>query len=150
MRSTTKIRHYPEPWPLMDYKSYQDTHTQFINRNTGVPMESRARSQSNLVVRHVSSFPRVKRFSNTIIPMFWAEYNQVGLPWYIKSLMYISVNILPVTQTYFSFIFTALSCLLVVRLVFLIVQRIRTSSGPLHSYSSLDLIPHTDSPASKC
>lgn len=37
-------------------------------------MESRARSQSNLVIRQVSNFPRVKRFSNTIIPMFWAEY----------------------------------------------------------------------------
>lgn len=37
-------------------------------------MESRARSQSNLVIRQVNSFPRVNRFNDTIIPMFWAEY----------------------------------------------------------------------------
>lgn len=37
-------------------------------------MESRARSQSNLVVRQITGFPRIERFSNMIIPMFWAEY----------------------------------------------------------------------------
>lgn len=47
-------------------------------------MESRARSQSNLVVRQVSYFPRVKRFSNLIIPMFWAEY----VSWIISSLQH--------------------------------------------------------------
>ncbi|XP_054281067.1 scavenger receptor class B member 1-like [Macrosteles quadrilineatus] len=117
-----------------------------VEPNTGVPMESRARSQSNLVVRQVSSFPRVKRFSNTFIPMFWAEYNQVGLPWYIASLMYFTVNILPVTQTYFSCLFTVLGAILIVRVLFSIIQRKRESSRPLYSYSSLDLIP----PPPKC
>lgn len=38
-------------------------------------MESRARSQSNLVVRKLTGFnEQVEKFSDTIVPMFWAEY----------------------------------------------------------------------------
>ncbi|XP_071440804.1 scavenger receptor class B member 1-like [Hetaerina americana] len=65
---------------------------------TGVPMESRARSQSNLVIRNVTGIHRIGKFNGLIVPMFWAEYNQVGLPWYISSLMYFVVVILPSLQ----------------------------------------------------
>lgn len=38
-------------------------------------MESRARSQSNLVIRNLNGFSnQFHKFSNTIVPMFWAEY----------------------------------------------------------------------------
>lgn len=38
-------------------------------------MESRARSQSNLVIRNLNGFNnKFYKFSNTIVPMFWAEY----------------------------------------------------------------------------
>lgn len=37
-------------------------------------MESRARSQSNLVMRPVSGIKRIEKFSDMYIPIFWAEY----------------------------------------------------------------------------
>lgn len=113
-------------------------------------MESRARSQSNLVIRPLSGFPRIKKFSNTIIPMFWAEYNQVGLPWYIAGLMYFTVVILPATQMYLSSIFlilwTSLTCLFIHKYI----QRKEHEKKPLYSYSSLDLIPSSSSTNSEC
>ncbi|KAL3270704.1 hypothetical protein HHI36_021232 [Cryptolaemus montrouzieri] len=46
---------------------------------TGIPLNSRARSQSNLVVRPLDGFKEeIERFSNTVIPMFWAEYIDVS------------------------------------------------------------------------
>jgi len=41
---------------------------------TGVPVESKARSQSNLVMHPTSGFSNIDKFSNMTIPMFWAEY----------------------------------------------------------------------------
>lgn len=38
-------------------------------------MESRARSQCNLIVKSLAGFSGdLNKFSNTIIPMFWLEY----------------------------------------------------------------------------
>ncbi|KAK4878127.1 hypothetical protein RN001_010633 [Aquatica leii] len=78
-----------------------DKHSSYvvIEPITGVPIESRARLQSNLVVKELDGFNDiVERFSNTIIPMFWAEYNQVGLPLYITALVYFTVNVVPYLQ----------------------------------------------------
>ncbi|XP_046383938.1 scavenger receptor class B member 1-like [Ischnura elegans] len=75
---------------------------------TGVPMESRARSQSNLVIRNITGINRVGPFNGLVVPMFWAEYNQVGLPWYISSLMYFVVVILPSFQKVLSVVFILL------------------------------------------
>ncbi|XP_065344696.1 scavenger receptor class B member 1-like [Cloeon dipterum] len=69
-----------------------------VEPTTGVPMESSARSQSNLVVRPLHGFSKVQAFSNMTIPMFWAEYTQVGLPWYIRWLMYLVVEIIQPSQ----------------------------------------------------
>lgn len=121
-----------------------------VEPTTGVPMESRARSQSNLVIRPLSGFPKIKKFSSTIIPMFWAEYNQVGLPWYIAGLMYFTVVILPATQMYLSSIFlilwTSLTCLFTYKYI----QIKEHEKRPLYSYSSLDLIPSSSSTNSEC
>ncbi|XP_050438444.1 scavenger receptor class B member 1-like [Adelges cooleyi] len=105
---------------------------------TGVPFESRARSQSNLVVRPVNGFTNVDKFSNMTIPMFWAEYNQVGLPWYITSLMYFTVIVLPYTQTFGSI------TMMVIGLAMVGKSILNAATGykkPLYSYSSLDLLP---------
>ncbi|EEB19358.1 scavenger receptor class B member, putative [Pediculus humanus corporis] len=93
-----------------------------IEPTTGIPMESRARSQCNLIVKSMSGYPDfLQKFSHTIIPMFWLEYvssensikkifflfifkGQVGLPWYLSSLMYAIVIVLPSTQSYVSFV----------------------------------------------
>ncbi|KAG8232897.1 hypothetical protein J437_LFUL012810 [Ladona fulva] len=89
-----------------------------VEPKTGVPMESRARSQSNLVVRNGTGIHRVGRFSGMVLPMFWAEYNQVDLPWYISSLMYFVVVILPTLQRVISFILVSLGASLLVAGVF--------------------------------
>ncbi|KAF5284244.1 hypothetical protein FQR65_LT00244 [Abscondita terminalis] len=66
---------------------------------TGIPLESRARLQSNLIVNELYGFNDVvEKFSNTVVPMFWAEYNQVGLPYYITALMFFTVNVVPYVQ----------------------------------------------------
>nr|XP_018914564.1 PREDICTED: scavenger receptor class B member 1-like [Bemisia tabaci]XP_018914565.1 PREDICTED: scavenger receptor class B member 1-like [Bemisia tabaci]XP_018914566.1 PREDICTED: scavenger receptor class B member 1-like [Bemisia tabaci]XP_018914567.1 PREDICTED: scavenger receptor class B member 1-like [Bemisia tabaci] len=122
-----------------------DKHGSFVivEPTTGVPMESRARSQSNLVVRQITGFPRIERFSNMIIPMFWAEYNQVGLPWYISGLMYFTVMILPKIQAPGSFAMALLGLILLV----VVVRReiAHRKKRTLSSYSSLDLLPSTSS-----
>lgn len=48
--------------------------TRHFKQLTGVPVESRARSQSNLVMHPISGFSDIDKFSNMTIPMFWAEY----------------------------------------------------------------------------
>ncbi|KAF2887442.1 hypothetical protein ILUMI_18731, partial [Ignelater luminosus] len=55
----------------------EEKHDSFVivEPTTGLPMESRARSQSNLVIRKLSGFNEiVDRFSDMVVPMFWAEY----------------------------------------------------------------------------
>lgn len=42
---------------------------------TGIPMEGKARSQSNLVMQNLSGFNKILgKFSHAVIPLFWAEY----------------------------------------------------------------------------
>lgn len=51
------------------------TFSKCVLQLTGIPMESRARSQSNLVIKNLNGFSnQFHKFSNTIVPMFWAEY----------------------------------------------------------------------------
>ena len=44
-----------------------------LEPNTGIPMEAKARSQSNLLVRR-SGVTMADRFAGLTIPLFWAEY----------------------------------------------------------------------------
>jgi hypothetical protein len=71
----TKHESYLIVEPVLDrpiqFGAFNDTCFQM----TGVPLESNARSQSNLVVRKLTGFNElVTQFSDTIIPMFWLEY----------------------------------------------------------------------------
>ncbi|XP_075218703.1 scavenger receptor class B member 1-like [Lycorma delicatula] len=121
-----------------------------VEPTTGVPMESRARSQSNLVMRPVKGIKRVEKFSDMYIPIFWAEYNQVGLPWYITALMYFTVIILPVSQFYISVSFIIFGLSLCIFTFYRLTKRKKFDQKPLYSYSSLDLLPSTPSTGSEC
>ncbi|KAK3926538.1 Scavenger receptor class B member 1 [Frankliniella fusca] len=134
-----------------------------VEPTTGVPMNAAARSQSNLIVHDVNDIHGVGRFSNQVIPMFWAEYNQVGLPWYIHFTMYFTVMVLPWSQR----LCTAAMMLAGVILGLLgyrravrrhralrrrlLRRRARDAHVPvkaLSSYSSLDLLPSSSSGSS--
>uniref|UniRef100_A0A146KWQ3 Scavenger receptor class B member 1 n=1 Tax=Lygus hesperus TaxID=30085 RepID=A0A146KWQ3_LYGHE len=73
-----------------------------IEPYTGIPLTAWARSQSNLYMHDMNWYPKLKRFSNMPLPMFWLEYKQEGLPNYIFYTMYFAVNIVRPFQMYFS------------------------------------------------
>jgi len=105
---------------------------------TGVPVQSKARSQSNLIMHPISGFSHIDKFSNMTIPMFWAEYNQVGLPWYITTLMYFTINVLPYTQSIGSIFMMISGLAMMGKSIF---DAIFGYKKPIYSYSSLDLLP---------
>ncbi|XP_045469204.1 scavenger receptor class B member 1-like [Harmonia axyridis] len=83
---------------LQPEKSKHESYV-YVEPTIGIPITSRARSQSNLILRKLEGFNGdIDKFSEQVIPMFWADYHQVGLPWYIVSMMYFTVKILPIFQ----------------------------------------------------
>lgn len=63
---------------------------------SGTPFRSVARMQSNLRVHDLSGFTHeYNMFSNLVLPLFWAEYNQEGLPSHIRLTIYFMTVILP-------------------------------------------------------
>ncbi|RVE54417.1 hypothetical protein evm_000902 [Chilo suppressalis] len=63
---------------------------------SGTPFRSVARMQSNLRIHDLSGFGYdYGKFSNLVVPLFWAEYNQEGLPSHIKTTIYFMTVILP-------------------------------------------------------
>ncbi|KAL0858783.1 hypothetical protein ABMA27_011252 [Loxostege sticticalis] len=63
---------------------------------TGTPFRSVARMQSNLRVHDMSGYSyEYQKFSNLVLPLFWAEYNQEGLPPHIRKTIYFMTVILP-------------------------------------------------------
>ncbi|XP_060809018.1 scavenger receptor class B member 1-like [Amyelois transitella] len=63
---------------------------------TGTPFRSVARMQSNLRVHDLTRFNYpYNKFSNLVLPLFWAEYNQEGLPAHIRQTIYFMAVILP-------------------------------------------------------
>ncbi|XP_047038904.1 scavenger receptor class B member 1-like [Helicoverpa zea] len=63
---------------------------------TGTPFEAVARMQSNLRVHDLSGFDeKFAKLSNTVIPLFWAEYHQEGLPAKIRRAVFFTRVILP-------------------------------------------------------
>ncbi|XP_052133694.1 scavenger receptor class B member 1-like [Frankliniella occidentalis] len=125
-----------------------------VEPTTGVPMNAAARSQSNLIVHDVGDIHGVGRFSNQVIPMFWAEYNQVGLPWYIQFTMYFTVMVLPWSQRLCTAAMMLAGVLMAVlgyrraarrhravRRRLLRRKAAAAKATPLSSYSSLDLLP---------
>ncbi|XP_023946681.2 lysosome membrane protein 2 [Bicyclus anynana] len=64
---------------------------------TGIPFRAVARMQCNMRVHNMSAFysPEYLRFSNTVVPIGWIEYNQEGLPKHVRYTIYFMVNVLP-------------------------------------------------------
>ncbi|CAH0699547.1 unnamed protein product [Spodoptera exigua] len=63
---------------------------------TGTPFEAVARMQSNLLVHDLTGFQeKFANVSNSVIPLFWAEYHQEGLPSKIRMTVYFATVILP-------------------------------------------------------
>ncbi|ERL95040.1 scavenger receptor class B member 1 isoform X1 [Dendroctonus ponderosae] len=79
---------------------------------TGVPLEGKARSQINLVMKPLTGFPdNIQRFSNSVLPLAWMEYHQVGVPTYIQLLVYLAAVVVPSTQLAISLISLSLGIL---------------------------------------
>lgn len=78
-----------------------DNHESYIMVEpiTGVPVNQCARSQSNLVIKKLNGFPTdIQKFSEMIVPMFWAEYHQSSLTSLITTLVTFMANIMPTLQ----------------------------------------------------
>ncbi|KAL7046309.1 hypothetical protein ACKWTF_002538 [Chironomus riparius] len=108
------------PWDkyiegLSPNESIHDSYT-IVEPNYGVPMKQKAVSQSNVILKDLSSYKSdFARFSNMIIPMFWLEYYQDGLSPIIVSLLNFSINTLPRIQFWISGLFIIVGlCLLMV------------------------------------
>ncbi|XP_068081088.1 scavenger receptor class B member 1 isoform X2 [Anabrus simplex] len=115
-----------------------------VEPTTGVPMESCARSQSNLVLTKLTGLPRsIEKFSGLVLPMFWAEYHQMSLPPYIYYLIYFTVMILPDLQAWMSVLMLIGGGGMLTAGTISVVRARR--SKPLASYNSLDLGPSTSS-----
>jgi len=65
---------------------------------TGVPVESKARSQSNLIMHPTSGFSNIDKFSNMTIPMFWAEYVRTIILLVIRSRIRVRVQFSDLTH----------------------------------------------------
>ncbi|KAB0800043.1 hypothetical protein PPYR_07923 [Photinus pyralis] len=78
-----------------------EQHGSFIHIEpiTGVPLETRAQLQANLVLGDLSGFNEdIEPFSNIIIPLFCFEFNQAGLPSHISNTVFFIAVILPYLQ----------------------------------------------------
>lgn len=63
---------------------------------TGTPFESVARMQSNLRIHDLSGYSsEYNKMSNLILPLFWAEYKQEGLPAKMRHTIYFITVVLP-------------------------------------------------------
>ncbi|XP_073965533.1 scavenger receptor class B member 1-like [Choristoneura fumiferana] len=87
---------------------------------TGTPFRSVARMQSNLRIQDLSGFSKeYAKFSNLILPLFWAEYNQEGLPHQIQSTIHFMTVILPPLSTVILAITLLLSCYILFRQIYI-------------------------------
>ncbi|KDR20475.1 Scavenger receptor class B member 1 [Zootermopsis nevadensis] len=109
-----------------------------IEPNTGLPLESKAGMQCNLVVKNVDGYSPVKSFSNTYIPIFWLQLHQVGIPQYLVSMMYFVVVVLPNVQGVVSALLVVLGTSLLAIGVF---RFQRKATKAVYSYISLDTVP---------
>ncbi|XP_048487989.1 scavenger receptor class B member 1-like isoform X2 [Plutella xylostella] len=99
----------------------RDKHSSYVivEPLTGTPFRSVARMQSNLRIHDLSGFSsEYDKFSNLILPLFWAEYNQEGLPDYIRLTIYYMVVVLPpVSKALLSF-FLLCGCYLIAKQIY--------------------------------
>ncbi|XP_039752007.1 lysosome membrane protein 2-like [Pararge aegeria] len=87
---------------------------------TGIPFRAVARMQCNMRINNISAYysPDYLRFSNTVIPIGWIEYNQEGLPTHVRYTIYFMVNVLPPLSVGFFIITTLLGFYLITKQIF--------------------------------
>ncbi|CAG9767860.1 unnamed protein product [Ceutorhynchus assimilis] len=99
-----------------------------IDPVTGIPLAGKARAQINLVMKKLWGFPKnIQTFSDTYLPLAWLEYNQIGLPWYIKGMVYYMAVIVPVCQLPFSLISLSIAGVCIYFIFGLMVGRLGTA-----------------------
>ncbi|XP_026739627.1 scavenger receptor class B member 1-like [Trichoplusia ni] len=87
---------------------------------TGTPFEAVARMQSNLRINDLSGYDeKFAKLSNTIIPLFWGEYHQEGLPSQIKWAVYFVTVILPPLSIIISSAMLLLGLYLIVKQIYI-------------------------------
>uniref|UniRef100_A0A2A4JYP1 Scavenger receptor class B member 1 n=1 Tax=Heliothis virescens TaxID=7102 RepID=A0A2A4JYP1_HELVI len=83
---------------------------------TGTPFEAVARMQSNLRIHDLSGFDeKFHKLSNSVIPLFWAEYHQEGLPAKIRRAVFFTRVILPPLSIIISTVMTLLGVYLLTK-----------------------------------
>ncbi|XP_049883792.1 scavenger receptor class B member 1-like [Pectinophora gossypiella] len=94
---------------------------------TGIPFQSVARMQSNLRVNDMSGFAgEYTRFSNLVVPLFWAEYNQEGLPLHISWTIYFMIVILPPLSSVMLTFTLLLGCYFITKQIY--IHKLRNDS----------------------
>ncbi|XP_055921502.1 scavenger receptor class B member 1-like [Eupeodes corollae] len=87
----------------------------------GVPLDQKARSQSNFVLPVISGFSQeVNRFSEMIIPIIWCEYHLPEVTNKITALLIFTSNILPKMRYIAPVIFLVIGLVL----IYLVIKRL--------------------------
>ncbi|GFG34115.1 hypothetical protein Cfor_05571, partial [Coptotermes formosanus] len=105
---------------------------------TGLPLESKAGVQCNLVVKDVSEYGRMAPFSNTYIPLFWLQLHQDGLPPYLQSMVYFVAVVLPKLQLFLSTLMVVLGTSLLAVGVYRFQQK---ATKVVYDYIPVGMIP---------
>ncbi|KAL5286472.1 SCRB7.2 family protein [Megaselia abdita] len=84
---------------FIGFKPNETRHRSYaiIDPISGISLDQRARSQSNMVMPTLVGFrEEINRFSKFVVPLVWIEYHMPKLTPEILSLMYFGANVLPV------------------------------------------------------
>ncbi|XP_066906722.1 scavenger receptor class B member 1 [Halyomorpha halys] len=84
---------------LPDFKKHSSSVG--IQAEVGVPVSVDIRLQTNLVVKKTKMIPRVKRFNNLVIPIFWMQVELLDLPLSVNLVIYLLTEIGPLLQNMF-------------------------------------------------
>lgn len=102
----------------------------------GVPLDQKARSQSNLVLPKLSGFSKdVNRFSDMVLPIIWFEYHLPEITPNIRALLIFSVHILPYLRYIVPVIFLTLGLVL----IYFVIKRLNNDVS-LSGYSRVKLL----------
>jgi len=63
----------------------RDSFSNMLLQATGLPLESKAGVQCNLVIKDVKGYERVAPFSNKYIPLFWLQLVSAMLPVFLTA-----------------------------------------------------------------
>ncbi|BES94147.1 CD36 family [Nesidiocoris tenuis] len=107
-----------------------------VQPDSGVPLYVKTRVQTNLVLKHSKYIPRVRKFNDLVIPVFWMEVELMGLPKSVTMLMDLLLIIGPALQHYS----IALSAIAGLAIVFFANLRYAWRSGLFDSRRRATLI----------